>query len=148
MFSDVKTDSPNFYKHFTRFWWSKKTRKTIRLIRALRCSKQIFRSSTNLLPTLRRSIPTLLISTSVVHALQMSKRNFRTPTEPTTRSTEVKTDPPNFYKPCTCFSVAKKDSPNFYMPLTRFTVFKTDSSNFYKPPTRFVDIKTDSPNSY
>ena len=34
-------------------------------------------------------------------------------------------EPPNFYKPTTCFALVKNDCPKFYKAATRFGVVKT-----------------------
>ena len=55
---------------------------------------------------------TLLLSTSLPHASQLSERALHTFTP-------------------TCLAVVKMNSPTFYKPPTHFTVVKTDSLYFY-----------------
>ena len=64
-------------------------------------------------------------------------------------------EPPNFYKPTTCFALVKKDCPKFYKAATRFGVVKTvfymicgNQNGLCEHLQAFAVVNTASPKSY
>ena len=137
--------------------------KTVRQCHTLRESKQIHKTSTNLLHTFTHFVVVKTDSLNIYklpsvfalvkwlsELLQASTcfaqvvTDFAIFCKPPTRFTKVKTDSPNFLKRPTRFADVKTDSPNICNLPSLHVFEESDSPFFYKPPTRFAEVKSNS----